>query len=242
MECCICGRFFSTSISLGMHILREHSGGICLPDVDFNFDPDFICAITNVPGEENCDLDHLAIKRPRSSSILDEDCSFDDDPGIDKRSFQQEMKMEYDSSHEDEDEDEDDIEDDIEIDSEDHDININDGENSVESNEINGNQPAVIGPDILEKLMEDYYSEKETKTEIPIEMEAAIELLSMLRQSNASLSLYNKIVNWMEQYYIEKKNVGKPPSWEAVNNFWPAGIVWNVSSLINSNAGCLQII
>jgi len=42
-------------------------------------------------------------------------------------------------------------------------------------------------------------------------MEAAIELLSMLRQSNASLSFYNKIVNWMEQYYIEKKNVGKPP-------------------------------
>jgi len=44
-------KVFSTSISLGMHILREHSGGICLPDVDFNFDPDFICAITSVPGE-----------------------------------------------------------------------------------------------------------------------------------------------------------------------------------------------
>jgi len=50
-------------------------------------------------------------------------------------------------------------------------------------------------------------------------MEAAIDLLSMLRQSNASFALYNKIVSWMECYYIQKKDVGKPPSREAVNNF-----------------------
>jgi len=67
--------------------------------------------------------------------------------------------------------------------------------------------------------MDDYYAQKATKTEIPIEMEATINLLSMLRQSNASLSLYNKIVSWMEHYYIQKKDVGKLPSWEAVNNF-----------------------
>jgi len=149
-------KVFSTSISLGMHISREHSGGICLPDVDFNFDPNFICGITNVPGEENCDLDHLARKRPRSSNTLEEYCSSDDDPGIDNRSSHQEMEMEYYSSNDDKDEDEDDIE----IDSEDHDININDGADSVESNEIIGNQPTVIGLDVLESLIEDYYSEK----------------------------------------------------------------------------------
>ena len=53
--------------------------------------------------------------------------------------------------------------------------------------------------------MDDYYAEKETKTETPIEMEAAIDLLSVSRQSNASLSLYNKFVKWTEQYCIEKK-------------------------------------
>jgi len=68
--------------------------------------------------------------------------------------------------------------------------------------------------------MDDYYDEKATKTQIPIEMEAAIELLSMLRQSNASLSLYNKIVKWTKQYCIQKNDVGKPPSWETVNIFW----------------------
>jgi len=119
MECCICGRFFTTSISLGMHISREHGGGICLPDVDFNFDPDFICGFTNVPEEENYDLDHLARKRPRSNNTLEDDCSSDDDPRTENRKSTQEMEMDYDSSNDNEDEDED--ANDIEID-----ININD--------------------------------------------------------------------------------------------------------------------
>jgi len=47
----------------------------------------------------------------------------------------------------------------------------------------------VLGPDMLQKLMHNYYAEKATKMQIAIEMEVSIELLSMLRQSNASLSL-----------------------------------------------------
>jgi len=71
---------------------------------------------------------------------------------------------------------------------------------------MNCNEPdyADFGLDMLQKLMDDYYAEKATKTQIPIEMEVAIELLSMLRQSNASLSLYNNIVKWTKQYYIQK--------------------------------------
>jgi len=60
--CCLCGRIFTNSIRLGVNISKEHSGGICLLDVDFNFDLDFICGFRNVPGEENCDLDYLANK------------------------------------------------------------------------------------------------------------------------------------------------------------------------------------
>jgi len=71
--------------------------------------------------------------------------------------------------------------------------------------------------EILGKL----YAEKSAKAKIPIEMEAAIE-------SNASLSLYTEIVKWAEQYCIKKNDVGKPPSWEAVNNFGCIGIICNV--------------
>ncbi len=48
-------------------------------------------------------------------------------------------------------------------------------------------------------------------------MEAAIELLSMLRQSNASLTLFNKIEKMTKQYYIQRNNAGKLPSWEVIN-------------------------
>jgi len=62
MDCSICGRFFTNSLSLGVHISREHISwehgeGICLPDVDFNFDPNFICGVTNVPEENSDKLD-----------------------------------------------------------------------------------------------------------------------------------------------------------------------------------------
>jgi len=57
----MCGDF-SNSISLGVHISREHSLGVCLPDVDFNFDLDFICGFRNGLEEENCDLDYVGNK------------------------------------------------------------------------------------------------------------------------------------------------------------------------------------
>jgi len=124
LECGLCGRFFTKSISLGQHISREHNEGICLPDVGFNFDPDFICGLVYALEEENCDLEHLARKRPRSNESLEEDSSSEDDPGTDNRVSYQETEMEYDSINDDsinEDEDEDDNEDDIDID-----INAND--------------------------------------------------------------------------------------------------------------------
>jgi len=37
-------------------------------------------------------------------------------------------------------------------------------------------------------------------------MEAGIELLSMIRLSNASMQLYLKIVKWTEQYLIKSQN------------------------------------
>jgi len=222
-ECGLCGRYFSKSSSLGQHISREHNEGICLPGFDFSFDPDYICGLTNAPGEENCDLDHPTRKRTRSNEDFEEGSSCDDAPGTDNTSIYEEMELKYASfDDDDEDEDADDINIDINVNDNDDgindihiDINMNDDEDAIEPED----QAAVIGPDIFQKLMDDYYAQKATKMEIPIEMKAAIDLLSMLRQSNASFSLYNKIVAWMEHYYIEKKDVGKPPSWEAVNNF-----------------------
>ena len=52
----------------------------------------------------------------------------------------------------------------------------------------------------LLRLLEEYENEKNQNKAISIEMEAAIELLSMLRKSNASFQLYSKIVKWAEHF------------------------------------------
>ena len=102
---------------------------------------------------------------------------------------------------------------------------------TMQQNQIICNEPdyAVLGPNMLQKLLDNCYAEKATKLQAPIDMEAAIELISMLRQSNASLSLYNKIVKWTKQYCIKKNDVGKLPSQEAVNNFFGAPVSFGMS-------------
>jgi len=161
MECSLCGRLFTSSISLGQHISRqhistEHNEGVCLVDVDFPFDPDVICGLVNALEEEFCDLEHLARKRPRTNESLEEDSSFDEAPWTDIRTSYHETEMEYGSINDDDEEDydEDDIDIDININDNngeadiDIDNNMNHGEDAVE--EIIGNEPAFIGPDMLE--------------------------------------------------------------------------------------------
>jgi len=110
---------------------------------------------------------------------------------------------------------------------------MNGGDNVVESDEIITedaevicNEPdyAVLHPNMLQNLMDDYYTEKATKTKIPIEMEAAIELLSMLRQSN--LSLYTKIVKWTKHHYIKNNNAGKPPCFPGSSKQFLGALLW----------------
>jgi len=55
--------------------------------------------------------------------------------------------------------------------------------------------------------MNHYKTENAGLSPMPIKMEAGIELLWMIRQSNASMQLYSKIVKWTEQYYIESWKV-----------------------------------
>jgi len=52
-----------------------------------------------------------------------------------------------------------------------------------------------LEPDYLMKCIENHFWKKNQK---PIEMRAAIDLLSLLRKSNASLNLYNQIRKWIE--------------------------------------------
>jgi len=201
--CSLCGRCFPKSKKLQVHISREHEGS-SFPYADFSFDPDFVCGHVNALEEEKCDLEHPVAKWPRNNDYLEEDSVSDDDPGTE---MELEYELEYqsfdiDDNEDDEvDEDGNDIDIDINVngnnDDDDFDINniVNDGEDAIGLKD----QAAVIGPDVLQKLMDNYYAEKAAKTEIPIEMEATIDLLSMLRQSNASFALYNKIVSWMER-------------------------------------------
>jgi len=58
--------------------------------------------------------------------------------------------------------------------------------------------------------IEQYKTEKSGWPPMPIKMNAGIELLSMIRQSNDSMQLYSKIVKWTEQYYIKSWKVPKP--------------------------------
>jgi len=144
---CLCGRIFTNSISLGVHILKEHSGGICLLGIDFNFDLDFICAIRNVPAEQNCDSQYLDHKQQKIGNNLEEDCSFDDehiDPKTDNKiPYEEEEQIEYDSSNGEEEEE-------LEYDSsngedeDESDINVNGGDNVVELDEIIA-EDALVG-------------------------------------------------------------------------------------------------
>jgi len=65
--------------------------------------------------------------------------------------------------------------------------------------------------------MEQFKTEKSGLPPMPIKMEAGIELLSMIRQSNASMKL--KIVKWIEQYYIKSRKVLKPPPCDKVTKY-----------------------
>jgi len=67
--------------------------------------------------------------------------------------------------------------------------------------------------------MNEYETEKSALPPLPIEMEAGIQLLSMIRQSNASMQLYSKIVKWTEQYYINSQKVQKPSPQERVTKY-----------------------
>ena len=67
----------------------------------------------------------------------------------------------------------------------------------------------------LLRLLEEYTNEKNQNKAIAIEMEAAIELLSMLWKSNASFQLYSKIVKWPEHVFLGAVHE-KLPSQECV--------------------------
>ncbi len=52
--------------------------------------------------------------------------------------------------------------------------------------------------DYLMKCMENHFRKRNQKEDLPIEMKAAIDLLSLLWKSNASLNLYDQIWKWIE--------------------------------------------
>jgi len=67
--------------------------------------------------------------------------------------------------------------------------------------------------------MENHFQKKNQREDLPIEMRAAIDLLSLLRKSNASLNLYNQIWKWIERYYVRSPKMPKPPSHDTVLNY-----------------------
>jgi len=67
--------------------------------------------------------------------------------------------------------------------------------------------------------MNHYETEKAGLPPMPIKMEAGVELLSIIRQSNASMELYFKIVKWTEQYLINSQKVPKPHPQENVTKY-----------------------
>ncbi len=69
-----------------------------------------------------------------------------------------------------------------------------------------------LEPDYLMKCMENHFRKKNQREDLPIEMRAAIDLLSLLCKSNASLNLYNQIWKWIERYYVKAPKMPKPPS------------------------------
>ncbi len=76
-----------------------------------------------------------------------------------------------------------------------------------------------LEPDYLMKCMENHFQKRNQREDLPIEMRAAIDLLSLLHKSNASLSLYNQIQKWIERYYMRSPKRPKPPSCDTVLNY-----------------------
>jgi len=93
------------------------------------------------------------------------------------------------------------------------DIFVDDNEDqqdeTIFANAINMDKEEM-NEDSLLKLLEEYESEKNHNGHISLELEAGIELLSLLWKSNASFQLYGKIVSWAEQFFpqmtTEKSN------------------------------------
>ncbi len=68
-----------------------------------------------------------------------------------------------------------------------------------------------MNEDSLLKLLEEYELEKNQNGRISLELEAGIELLSLLWKSNASFQLYGKIVSWAEQFFLQMTTEKFPP-------------------------------
>jgi len=65
---------------------------------------------------------------------------------------------------------------------------------------VNGDKQEMNESSLL-RLLEQYKNEKNQNNAISMEMEAAIELLSLVWKSNASFQLYSKIVKWAEHFF-----------------------------------------
>jgi len=90
-----------------------------------------------------------------------------------------------------------------------------DDHQEIEVNEAVYDDMEEMDESSLLKLLEEYDSEKNHNGHIPFEFKAAIELSSMLRNSNASFRLYGKIISWAEQFVVGIKSE-KFPTQEAV--------------------------
>ena len=95
---------------------------------------------------------------------------------------------------------------------------VNENEMNVENNETVADLDN-IDVNFFISTMKKIKKEKLIQNSIPIEVEAGIELLSMLRQSNASMQLYNKILKWTEKYFMGNNEIKKPPSRESITKY-----------------------
>jgi len=221
VKCNACQRLFSDERCLRIHISKEHTEEVNITAVPMSFD-DFSRVIPKKrkwrTGRETVDSGDTATNNPGDESQV----FFVDEQ---QKEYEEELEQEDDVEEEEEEDDveEEEEEDDNPEEEEDEEEDDEDDHDDIQG-KLRSNTKDMVPTEMnnlndFVQAMNLYETEKSVLPPMPMEMQAGIELLSMIRQSNASMQLYSKVVKWTDQYYIKSQKVQKPPPREGVIKF-----------------------
>jgi len=232
VKCNACQRLFSDQRCLRIHISKEHTEEINVSDIQLSFDNFSHVIHKKRKWHTGRDTGNTGDTAAAAIDISCDDIEFDLEESEAEHNEEEGEKYAMEQEEEEEEEEEDKEEEEDNEEQEEEDLEEREEEEEEEEEEDEEEEDVEVEEQLPAKVpmemnnmndfleaMNLYEMEKSALSPMPIEMQAGIELLSMIRQSNASMQLYAKIVKWTEQYYINCRKVQKPPPWERVTKY-----------------------